>query len=451
MATDEKAGVAQTFSEYENPFVGPGAPDRRMIQRCIHCGFCTTNCPTFALLGSEMDSPRGRIYLMRMVADGEMAPNETVMKHLDRCLDCRACETSCPSGVPYGSLLEAAREGLEKVRKRPLAVRLLRRFLFRWLLPSRTLLNLAGAATRIYQTTILRSLVRRLGLLPKKLAALEPMMPEAPPLSSMRALPPEVAPIGEEKARVAFFGGCVQSTLFGDVNRAAARALAANGTRVVFPAAQTCCGALQAHAGDREAARILARENLDAIDAREFDAVVLAVSGCGAMLHEYQDLLADDPLYASRAKAFSEKATDVTVFLSGIGVREAAHPEPRKVAYHHPCHLFHALKVRQEPLDVLSAIRNVETTPLKESDWCCGSAGSYNLTQTDISMGLLDRKMSHVRDSGASVVCTGNPGCRIQIAFGARERGMDLRVAHPVVLLDEAYRAEGAYRNANLP
>lgn len=451
MAADQKAGLARALPEYENPFVGPDAPDRRMIQRCVHCGFCTTTCPTFALLGSEMDSPRGRIYLMRMVADGEMAPNETVMKHLDRCLDCRACETSCPSGVPYGSLIEAAREGLEKVRKRPLASRMLRRFLFRWLLPSRALLNLAGAAARLYQTTVLRSLVRRMGLLPKKLAALEPMMPEAPPLSSMRALPREVAPIGEEKARVAFFGGCVQSTLFGDVNRAAARALAANGARVVFPAAQTCCGALQAHAGDREAARILARENLDAIDAGEFDAVVLAVSGCGAMLHEYQDLLADEPRYAGRAKEFSEKAVDVTVFLSRIGVREASHPEPRKIAYHHPCHLFHALKVRREPLDVLAAIRNVETTPLKESDWCCGSAGSYSLTQTEISMRLLDRKMGHVRDSGASTVCTGNPGCQIQIAYGARERGMDLRVAHPVVLLDEAYRAEGAYQGADLP
>ncbi len=451
MATQEKVDFAKAFPEYENPFVGPTAPDRRMIQRCIHCGFCTTSCPTFTLLGNEMDSPRGRIYLMRMVADGEMAPNESVIKHLDRCLDCRACETSCPSGVPYGSLIEAAREGLEKVRNRPLAVRMLRRFLFRGLLPNRALLNLAGAATRLYQTTPLRALVRRLGLLPRKLAALEPMMPEAPPLSSMQALPPEVAPLGAEKHRVAFFGGCIQSTFFGDVNRAAVRVLAANGVRVVFPAAQTCCGALQAHAGDRETARALARENLDAIDAGGFDAVVLAVSGCGAMLHEYQELLAGDPQYALRARAFSEKAVDVTVFLSRIGVREAAHPAPQKVAYHHPCHLFHALKVRREPLDVLSAIKNLDTVPLQESDWCCGSAGSYNLTQTEISMRLLDRKMGHVRDAGAPVVCTGNPGCQIQIAFGARERGMDLRVAHPVVLLDEAYRAEGFYQNAPLP
>lgn len=447
----EKAGFAQVFPEYENPFIGPDAPDRRMIQRCIHCGFCTTTCPTFSLLGNEMDSPRGRIYLMRLVADGEMAPNETVMKHLDRCLDCRACETSCPSGVPYGSLIEAARASLEKVRERPLSARMLRRILFRWLLPSRTLLNLAAAAARLYQTTILGRLVRGMRLLPKKLAALEPMMPAAPPLSAMRSLPPEVAPVGEERHRVAFFGGCVQSALFGDVNRAAVRALAANGARVVFPAAQTCCGALQAHAGDRETARILARENIDAIRAEEFDAIILAVSGCGAMLHEYQDLLADDPLYASRAKAFSDKAMDITAFLSRIGVREASHPVPQQVAYHHPCHLFHALKVRREPLDVLSAIRNVDAVPLRESDWCCGSAGSYNLTQTEISMRLLDRKMGHVKDSGAPVVCTGNPGCQIQIAFGARERNMDLRVVHPVVLLDEAYQAEGVYRNASLP
>ena len=451
MTRGDKTGFAQVFPEYENPFAGPDAPDRRMIQRCIHCGSCVTSCPTFTLLGSEMDSPRGRIYIMRMVADGEMAPDESVMKHLDRCLDCRACETACPSGVPYGSLIEAAREGLEKIRKRSLPVRILRRFLFRWLLPSRTLLKLAGMAIRFYQTTFLKGVVRGLRLLPKKLAELEPLMPQAPPVSSMRALPGEVAPIGEEKHCVAFFGGCIQSILFGDVNRAAVRALAANGVRVVFPASQTCCGALQAHAGDRAAARILARKNLDAIDAEEFDAVVLAGAGCGATLHEYRHLLAAYPVYASRAAAFSEKAMDVTVFLSRIGVREANHPEPQKVAYHHPCHLFHALKVRKEPLDVLSAIRNLEIAPLEESDWCCGSAGSYNLTQTEISMQLLDRKMGHVKDSDASVVCTGNPGCQIQIAYGARKRDMDLRVAHPVVLLDEAYEAEGVYRSAALP
>ena len=451
MTTGEKADFAGGFPESENPFIGPDAPDRRMIQRCIHCGSCVTSCPTFTLLGNEMDSPRGRIYIMRLVAEGEMAPDETVMKHLDRCLDCRACETACPSGVPYGSLIEAAREGLEKIRKRSLPVRVFRRFLFRWLLPSRTLLRLAGAATRLYQATFLKSLVRGLGLLPGKLAELEPMMPEVPPISSMRALPPEVAPIGEEKHRVAFFGGCIQSILFGDVNRAAVRALAANGTRVVFPAVQTCCGALQAHAGYREAARILARPNLDAIDGAGFDAVVLAGAGCVAMLYEYGDLLASDPVYASRAAAFSDKAMDVTVFLARIGVRKAHHPEPRKIAYHHPCHLYHALKVRREPLDVLAAIRNLDIAPLEESEWCCGSAGSYNLTQTEISMQLLDRKMGHVKDSEAPVVCTGNPGCQIQIAFGARERGMDLRVAHPVVLLDEAYEAEGVYRGATLP
>ncbi len=451
MTTGDKTGFAQGFSEYENPFIGPDAPDRRMIQRYIHCGSCVTSCPTFTLLGNEMDSPRGRIYIMRLVAEGEMAPNETVLKHLDRCLDCRACETACPSGVPYGSLIEAAREGLEKIRKRSLPVRIFRRFLFRWLLPNRTLLRLAGVATRLYQATLLKSVVKALGLLPRKLAEIEPMMPEAPSVSSMRPLPYEVAPIGDEKHCVAFFGGCIQYILCGDVNRAALRALAVNGVRVVFPAAQTWCGALQSHAGDREAARILARKNLDAINAAGFDTVVLAGAGCGAMLHEYGDLLAANPVYASRAAAFSEKAMDVTVFLARIGVREAHHPSPQKIAYHHPCHLFHALKVRREPLEVLYAIRNAEIAPLEESDWCCSSVGSYNLTHTEISMRLLDRKMGHVKDSGAPVVCTGNPGCQIQIAFGARKLDMDLRVAHPVVLLDEAYEAEGVYRGATLP
>ncbi|MEK6710291.1 MAG: heterodisulfide reductase-related iron-sulfur binding cluster [Nitrospinota bacterium] len=434
-----------------NPFAGPLGPDREMIQRCIHCGLCTTSCPTFALLGNEMDSPRGRIYLMRMVADGEMAVNETVLKHLDRCLDCRACETACPSGVRYGSLIEAAREGLEQVRGRGLGARLLRRLLFRWLLPSRALLGLAGVATRLYQRTFLRPLILNLGLLPPKLARLEPLMPEAPPILSMLPLPAEVAAAGEERFRVAFFGGCVQAALFGDVNRAAVRALAANGARVIFPGAQTCCGALQAHAGDRGTARLLARRNLDAIDPGQYDAVVLAVSGCAAMLHEYGGLLAGDPAYAARARAFGAKVMDVTVFLAKAGPRPAPHPRPQRVAYHHPCHLYHALKVRQEPLKVLEAIGNVEAVPLQESDWCCGSAGSYNLTQTELSMRLLDRKMGHIRAAGAPVVSTGNPGCQIQIAYGARERGMELRVVHPVVLLDEAYRAAGFYEGAALP
>ncbi|MFP6867886.1 MAG: heterodisulfide reductase-related iron-sulfur binding cluster [Nitrospinota bacterium] len=434
-----------------NPFLGPDGVDREIIQRCIHCGFCMTSCPTFAVLGNEMDSPRGRIYLMRLVVDGEMEATGEVIQHLDRCLDCRACETACPSGVSYGKLIETARAGLEKVRGRPLGERALRRILFRWLLPNRPLLVLAAAITRLYQKTMLGSIVRGLGLIPARLARLEPMMPEAPEVSAMMPLPPEVPAAGEEKYRVAFFGGCLQSALFGEVNRAAVRTLAVNGVRVVFPREQTCCGALQAHAGDRETARILARRNLDAIDAAEYDAIVLAVSGCGAMLHDYADLLADDPAYAGRARRFSEKAVDVTVFLSRIGVRKAPHPEPRRVAYHHPCHLYHALKVREEPLDVLRAMENIEIAPLRESDWCCGSAGSYNLTQTDISMKLLDRKMDHVRDAGAPVLCTGNPGCQIQIGFGARERGMDLRVVHPLILLDEAYRAEGIYEGAALP
>lgn len=435
----------------QNPFEGPTGPDRDIIQRCIHCGFCTTSCPTFALLGNEMDSPRGRIYLMRLVADGEMPATETVVRHLDRCLDCRACETACPSGVEYGKLIGSARASLEPLRRRALGTRLLRRFLFRWLLPSRTLLYAAAAGMRLYQKTALGKVLRGAGLIPGALARLEPMMPEAPGLKAMASLPEEVAPLGGERYRVAFFGGCIQSALFGEVNRAAVRVLAANGARVIAPHRQTCCGALQAHAGDIGSARALARRNLRAINPKEYDAIILAVSGCGAMLHEYGEMFEEDPALGERARAFAEKAMDVTVFLSRIGMRPARYPEPRKVAYHHPCHLYHALKVRREPLSVLDAIENVEVVPLKEGDWCCGSAGSYNLTQTELSMRLLDRKMENVREAGAPVLCTGNPGCQIQIAFGARERGWDLRVAHPIVLLDEAYRAEGVYKGAELP
>ncbi|MEE8248265.1 MAG: 4Fe-4S dicluster domain-containing protein, partial [Alphaproteobacteria bacterium] len=233
--TVSPAKTTETAAGALNPFLGLDGVDRSIIQKCIHCGFCTTSCPTFALLGNEMDSPRGRIYLIRLVVDGEMEASETVIKHLDRCLDCRACETACPSGVAYGELIGKARAGLEKIRERPLGQRLLRRFLFRWLLPNRGLLILAAMMTRLYQKTFLGPAVRALGLVPENLVRLEPMMPEAPEVSSMMPLPADIPPIGEERGRVAFFGGCLQSALFGEVNRAAVRTLAANGVRVLFP------------------------------------------------------------------------------------------------------------------------------------------------------------------------------------------------------------------------
>jgi len=410
---------------------------------CVHCGLCLPACPTYTELGVEMDSPRGRIHLMRAYADGRIELTDHFETHMGLCLDCRACETACPAGVQYGSLVEAARAEIVEKRPRSFFNRLLRYLVFEQLLPSRIRLSVVFLPLRLYQALGIQKLVRMLGLprlLPSRLRDMEAMMPVMPNRSlkgEMRAFMPAR---GKANHRVALVTGCVMNEMFTHVNVATVRVLNENGCDVVIPGNQTCCGALQVHSGERYAAGKLARRNIDVFEEAEVDAVIINAAGCGAQLKEYGDLLEGDPDYRDRARDFTGKVKDVHEFLAGISVNEEMGTVSARVAYHDACHLAHGQGVREQPRDLLSLIPGLELVELEESDWCCGSAGIYNLTHPDMADRLLARKMDHVRQAEPDVVATGNPGCILQIQHGVRRDGRDIEVLHPVELLDRAYR-----------
>ena len=416
------------------------------VNQCVHCGLCLASCPTFAELGTEMDSPRGRIFLIKSLAEGRIALGEATARHLELCLDCRACETVCPAGVPYGRLIEAAKAELERQRPGGPARRAFRWLNFGVLLTSPRRLALAAAALRAYQASGLGRLVRASGLarrLPGPLAAWEALLPALPRAAERAPLPPLIPAAGARRARVALLAGCVQSVLFGAHNRATARVLARQGCEVVVPAAQGCCGALSAHGGEHAGALELARRTIAAFEAARADAVVVNTSGCGAHMKAYGHLLADDPAWAERARRFAASVVDVAEFLAREPLRGPLAPVSLTVTYHDPCHVVHGQKIRSEPRRLLAQIPGLSVVELAESDWCCGSAGLYNLTQPEMATRLRERKVGHVLATGAEAVVTANPGCILQIQAGLAARGAPLRVLHLVEVLDRAYPADG--------
>jgi glycolate oxidase iron-sulfur subunit len=413
------------------------------VNQCVHCGLCLAYCPTFSELGTEMDSPRGRIHLIKSLAEGRIVMSDSVVEHLSLCLDCRACETVCPAGVPYGRLIEAAKAEMERQRPgRPL------RRLFRWvnfglLLGRPGWLRLAAAGLRAYQLSGLQRFARRAGLvrlLPGPLPAWEALLPSLPPASERAPLPPSTPAHGERRGRVALLTGCVQSVAFGAHNRATARLLTKNGWEVVAPRAQGCCGALNAHGGDHARALAMTRALIDVFERAEADAVVVNTSGCGAHMKAYGTLLADDRAYAERARRFASSVRDIAEFLAREPLRGPLRPVPMTVAYHDPCHVVHGQKIRTEPRALLAQVPGVKLVDLKESDWCCGSAGIYNLTQPEMATRLLHRKVGHIVATGAEAVVTANPGCILQIQAGLRAHDSAVRVLHIVEVLDRAYR-----------
>nr|BBH95855.1 glycolate oxidase iron-sulfur subunit [Thermogemmatispora argillosa] len=447
----------------------------QLMRQCIHCGFCLPTCPTYALLGVEMDSPRGRIYQMQAVAEGRIAISPEFVEHMYCCLGCRACETACPSGVQFGKLIEAAREQIqleieraEQASARASAngtasaslesptTRLLRRAFFDLLLPSRSMTTLLFAALKLYQRSGLQALVHATGLLDLvnalptpfrgQLKTPEALMATARGPLFARPLPEITPALGQRRYRVGFISGCIMDQVFRDVNEATIRVLAANGCEVITPPQQCCCGALHVHAGEARRGRELARHNIDVFEAYHCDAIIINSAGCGSNLKEYGHLLADDPLYAERAAAFSAKVKDISEFLTSIELNQDMGEIPLTVTYHDACHLIHGQKIKQQPRRLLQSIPGLRLVELKEADWCCGSAGIYNITNQDLASKLLERKMNNIAATGAEAVVTGNPGCMMQIALGIRERGLRMRVLHPVELLDQAYRAAGLYR-----
>jgi glycolate oxidase iron-sulfur subunit len=412
------------------------------VHRCVHCGLCLAYCPTFSELGTEMDSPRGRIFLIKSLAEGRLPLTDNAVKHLDLCLGCRACETVCPSGVPYGELIETARAEIERQRPGGLMRRLFRRVNFAWLLPHPRMLALAAAGLRFYQASGLRTLARATGLLkllPGPLAAWEPLLPELPSARE-RAPVPEVTPaVGAKRARVGLLTGCIQQVAFGPQNHATARVLSKNGAEVVAPRDQTCCGALHAHSGEHALALELARRTIQAFESAGVDYVVVNTSGCGAHMKAYGTLLAKNPEWRDRAKRFAGRVRDISEFLAMEPLRGPLRPVQRVVTYHDPCHVVHGQKIRKEPRALLAQVPGLKLIELPEADWCCGSAGTYNLTQPEMAQRLQRRKIAHIRETGAETVVTANPGCIIQIVQGLRAAGAPVEVRHIVEVLDEAY------------
>ncbi len=410
------------------------------LDRCVHCGLCLNACPTYRELGVEMDSPRGRIYQMAQVAAGA-GIGESYTRHIDLCLACRGCESACPSGVQYGKLIEAARAEIENRIERPWRVRLLRHLVFEKLLPSRRALNAAGTLLLIYRESGMQRLARASGLLKRlgRLGEAEAMAPRAEFPFFSRYYGKVLAAEGERRHRVAFLGGCVANIAFARLNEATVRVLRKNGCEVSIPAGQSCCGALHVHAGVRDAARELAKKNIEAMVEGGYDAIITNAAGCGSTLKEYPDLFERDPEWKEKARRFSGLIKDVNEFLASIELNPHLGEIAATATYQDSCHLAHGQKIRSAPRKLLAAIPGLKLREMALADLCCGSAGIYNVAQPEMAAALLAGKMVHVEATGAEVIATANPGCMLQLALGVRKRGGGQRVVHVVELLDEAY------------
>ena len=425
-------------------FAGPDAPVESDLYRCVHCGLCLSACPTYVETGLEAESPRGRIALMKAVHEGRTGISDRLVSHWDMCLQCRACEAVCPSGVPYGRIMEQTRSQVaEHGQQSPELSRLSRLFL-RAALPHNRRLRMAGHLMRVYQRSGIQALVRKSGLLrwlPGGLAALESQMP----VMGSRFFSPRSSAFpaqGTRRMTVGLLSGCVMPLMQGDTMRAAVRVLQRNECDVIVPPAQGCCGALNLHAGDLEMGRLLARRNIDAFREAGVDVVITASAGCGSSMKEYGDLLRDDPDYAQAAADFAAHTRDITEFLAALPLDPPRSEFACHVTMQDPCHLAHAQRITAAPRQVLQSIPGLTLTEMAESSLCCGSAGFYSLIQREMSGRLQRRKVNNALATEAEIIASANPGCVSQLEQGLRDAGSTVRVSHVVQVLDAAYQAE---------
>ncbi len=405
---------------------------------CVHCGLCLPACPTYRATGNENDSPRGRVYLMRALAEGRLEGEDAFIRHIDLCLGCRACEPACPSGVPYGHLLEAARAEVSnaKARRGSFSESVLR-FILNQVFARPVALGIAMRLTRWLRDSSLARLAFDANLFSGRIRfALALLIASRSPIAGKQRVETST---DENPVRVALLRGCVMEGLFTETNRATERVLVRNGCEVVSANGQMCCGALHAHAGQIEKARELARKNISAFEESRCERIITNAAGCGAAMKEYSDLLADDAEWAERAREMSACVRDVSEFLIESGIAPVAGSIRRRVAYDAPCHLIHAQRITDAPVEILKAIPGIELAPLRGSESCCGGAGIYNLQHEDLSAEILTEKIESIKASGADTIATGNPGCIMQIGAGALMRGLKIDVVHPIELLDEAY------------
>ena len=427
-------------------FRWPDAPEEDKYSVCVHCGLCLEVCPTYQQLGDENESPRGRVYLIKAVSEGLLPLDESVIDPVFNCLDCRACETVCPSGVQVGALIEEARGQVFHAQPVTGFAGMIQNLFLRQVFPNPKRLRQIGKLMRFYQKSGVQTVVRAtklMSLIPRHLRDMEAILPEIPAVGALESLPERMAAQGAEtKGTAALFTGCVMDVFFSDINAATARVANRNGLEILVPKDQICCGALQIHAGDRDQARQMARHNIDVFLASSSEYIITNAAGCGAAMKEYTELFHDDPIYFKKAQLFAAKVRDISELLVEVGYEEPKGRLERKITYHDACHLCHAQKIRKQPRELLGSIPGLTVVDLPDSERCCGSAGIYNLTRPEMAGELLERKMDDIPPE-VDGIAMGNPGCMMQIKVGVHRRGGNLDVLHTVQLLDEAYRKEG--------